>query len=138
MKRFQVSLSQQLVRRDDRRSFRAAVFLAAACMVTWEASGQDAIYAPPMAIESEEFLVKNNSSMTLRCSAKERTKPWKPFVTLAPGEEWFDPFTGAESLYLFCARPARPVVYHLKPGERYSLLRVKGGSEVVLLRVTPD
>jgi hypothetical protein len=84
------------------------------------------------------FFVKNNSSAELKCNHRSASETWQGWRALSPGEEWTS--DGADELHYFsCSSPAEAMVYRIRPGRRYSLLRQPPGSAVIkLVEISTD
>ena len=92
----------------------------------------------PASIGGDLFFVKNNSSASLSCRTRGDSGQWDSPMALAPVDQWQES-AASRFMYLSCSPPAEQVVYRLKPGRRYSLLRQPPGGPVVkLIEISAD
>ena len=105
------------------RSFMGITLLIGAVAVLVAIPSMLTLQSAPAGI----FLVKNNTAEPLRCRHRVGPSAWSRHQLLEPGAEFHR--RGSDGLLqLTCDPPVKRVVYALRPGERYSLLRAADGA----------
>lgn len=85
------------------------------------------------------FLVKNNTTVSLRCRAQIPRRGWSEWFRIAPRDEWTEETERPHAPgRIYCLRPVRQTLYAIRAGERYVMLRSRSSQGVILQRVDAD
>ena len=85
---------------------------------------------------SRNFLVVNNTADTwLGRMRHPSLGGWSNYTKLSPGARLIDGPLDAEQIHVNCKPPGRPNAFRAYRGQRYSLVRERGHTDVSLVRV---
>lgn len=89
--------------------------------------------APAAAQPAPSYLVINNTSRVLVCSARVPNGLWEPWFEMQPAANWTSSSLSSQ-IEFQCRPPVAQVSYSLKPGARYSLL--PSNPDILLVEIT--
>lgn len=83
------------------------------------------------------YVLINNTSRIVECSAGASGAGWSPAFSLRPGTQWdSSDYDHHDYIFLHCRPPVRQRAFSLCGGHRYSILQSRNGVEADVVEVT--